>query len=175
MAWIRTRTWPRPAAGSGTSSSLRTSGPPNSRARIAFIRRLLHARELFVNDPFERFERLRTNQRPAVDVDRRRRVDAHPFPELVVGPDVLGVLAGIEAGVELLAIQSKLARRLLQRRHVELALVREHRIVQLPVLALFAGAVRRFGRLERLGVVRERKILEDQADLVTVGLLHLRE
>src|SRR5687767_5641474 len=175
MACTRTRTWPRPATGSGTSSSSRTSGPPNSRARIACIRRLLHARELFVNDLFEGLEWLRAHQRAAVDVNRRRRVDAHALAQLVIGLDVRRVLAGIEARIELGAVEPQLPRRLFQRRHVQRALIREHRVVQLPVLALLAGAMRRFSRLERLGMVWQREILEDHADLVTVGLLNFRE
>src|SRR3990172_5818227 len=36
---MRTSTWPGPAFGSGTSSSRRTSGPPNVWTRIAFMAR----------------------------------------------------------------------------------------------------------------------------------------
>src|SRR5688572_9432635 len=175
MACTRTRTWPRPATGSGTSSSSRTSGPPNSCARIACMRRLLHARELFVNDLFERFERLGAHQRAAVDVDRGRRIDTHTLAELVVGLDVRRVLAGIETRLELGAVKPELPRRLFQRRHVQRALIRQHRVMQLQVLALLAGAMRRFSRLEGLGVVWQREILEDEADLVTVALLDFRE
>jgi hypothetical protein len=47
--------------------------------------------------------------------------------------------------------------------------------VHFPVLALIAGAVRRFGRLERFRMVRQRKILIDDANFVAVNLLNLRE
>src|SRR4029453_13450887 len=43
MALIRTRTCPGPADGSGTSSSLSTSGPPNSRGRMAFMIGIVHS------------------------------------------------------------------------------------------------------------------------------------
>src|ERR1700753_3224441 len=58
-------TCPAPARGSATSSSFRTSGPPNSRTRIAFTSVLLHSPSLDEKDADtrERGQKKRGRQR----------------------------------------------------------------------------------------------------------------
>ena len=67
-----------------------------------------------------------------------------------VGLHVGGVLARIEALVEGRLVEAHRRGVRLQFRHLQLLLVGEQPVVQLPVLALVAGAVRRLGRLGRL-------------------------
>ena len=84
-----------------------------------------------------------------------------------------GVLARIEALVERRLIEADGAGVRLQLRDLQLLLIGEQPVVQLPVLALLAGTVRGLGGLGRLRMVRQREVLEHDPHLAAVLLLEL--
>src|SRR4029078_4031477 len=108
---------------------------------------VLRPGDLFVDGRRERVIGLRARERAAVDEDRRRAGDAHQGARRLVVLDALRETAGVETLVELRLVNAEAARGRLQRRHLELALVAEHRVVHLPELALLVGAQRRLGGL----------------------------
>jgi hypothetical protein len=60
---------------------------------------------------------------------------------------LLYVFAGVETGIELLAVHSQLTRLLLEIAHAEFGLVVEHAVVERPELPLLVRAERRLRRL----------------------------
>src|SRR5918912_1298950 len=104
----------------------------------------------------------------AVDVDRRRAVDADALAVEEVALDLLPELPRIERGVEARAVETERRRVELEVVHAERRLVAEEQRDVLPVLPLHARRLRRLGRLERVLVDREREVADDEADAVAV-------
>src|SRR4051794_39713178 len=139
----------------------------------SLLRRGLAARaaQLVVDHGGDVVERHGAVDEPAVDEHRRGAADAGRRAGLDVGLDGRGLLAGIEALVELVGVQAQRGGLGLELVDAELALVAEHRVVQLPELALIKGAEGGLGRLLGVLVERQRVLAEDQAHLVAVLLL----
>ena len=123
-------------------------------------RALLHERvrvlQLLVDLGLERLERLRADERLAVDEERGCAARADLVALGLLGVDLLLPLARVQVGLELLHVQADLARVLLQGRALERGLVGEQLLVHLPELALRLGRQRRLGRQVRVVVERQR-------------------
>ena len=133
-------------------------------------------RQLFVDDRLERLERLRADQRAAVDVDRRRRVHAHLLALRRCrrdrrrracrnrGTDRTSRRRGRARGPSASAPAPRSAR--------WLANIASCISQYLPCSPAQCAASAAFGAC---GMVRQRKVLEDDPDLVAVGLRTLVE
>ena len=89
--------------------------------------------------------------------------------------DLLGKAAAVQTGIKGGLVHTELTRVPLQVIDPQLALPREHRVVQLPELPLLVGAIAGLRRLERLRMVRQRVVLEHQADVAAVCRFQLLE
>ena len=116
---------------------------------------LLFQLELFVDDSFERFERLRPGQETAVDEKGRRPVDTRVIPRLLVCFDDRLVAVLVDTGIEAGGVHAQIGGRLLEIRVRQLSGLGEQPIVIRPELTLFVGALGRFGGRPRLGMVRQ--------------------
>ena len=76
----------------------------------------------------------------------------------------------VQAGAELPVVQAELVRVRLERLDVQRLLRGEQPVVELPELALVVRAVARLGRLERVGMIGQRKVLVDESDLVRIAV-----
>src|ERR671938_589269 len=119
---------------------------------------LRDGRELLVDERLELLVGLRAGEHDAVHEERRRAGHADLLARLLVRLDELRLLAAVEALVELGLVELQVLRVALQRGRLERLLVREQRVVHLPVLPLLAGAVRRLRRLLGLRVERQRVV-----------------
>ena len=89
-----------------------------------------------------------------------------------VGAHRIAVAAVVEARLERRHVQAEPFGVMLQLGLPQRPLVLEQRVVHLPVAALVAGAARRLGRLERLGMDRlERHVAQHVAQLARVHVL----
>src|SRR5215218_3011170 len=119
------------------------------------------AAELVVDDRGDLIDRHRAVDEPAVDEHRRSAADAGLRARLLVGLDGRGLLAGIEALVELVGVHPQLGRLGLELLDAEGGLIAEHRVMHLPELPLVLGAERGLGRLLGVLVEAQRELAED--------------
>ena len=113
-------------------------------------------------------ERGHTDDRAAVDEDRRRGRHAVTNPFVHVSLHAIPERSLVHTRVKLRRIQTQSGRVPLEILHVQRILVGEERVVILPEPTLLQRAVGRLGRFERVGVDRQRKILEHPLELIAV-------
>ena len=147
-----------------TFASLKLRGT-NVPTRLALLER-----QLVVDDPLERLERLSAAEHPTVDEERRCPVD----PGFVAGADVRlderDVLVRVHARVEARGIEAQVHRVLFEVVDAEPLLVGEQPIVVRPELALLVGALARLGCRPGVRMVGERILAVDEPDPIAVGV-----
>lgn len=130
-------------------------------------------RELFVNNDFEGIEGLGSGEEPPID-EKCRSAGHADF--LAVGHVFLHIgleLAGGIALFKLVQVQAQLGGMLGKVFVGKGLLGTEYLVVKFPEFALLVGAVGGFGSWRCAVVHGQGEVTEDDADLVTVGVLNL--
>ena len=128
-----------------------------------------------VNQLGEFLERLRPRHEAPVDEEGGRPGDAQGLSLGDVGVDHRFASSRVEGLLETLNIEPQLPRVLQEGVALELLLVGEYLIVELPELPLLMRGHRGGGRERRLLMKIERVVLPDDTDLIAVDLLNLFE
>ena len=163
----------RASTNGGRRERKRWQGAPDQElpSRQSASRQAALLAKFFVDDGLEDLERLRADHGSAVDVERRRRVDAQLLALRQRPPRPCGVLAGIEALVELGRVETERRRVIASAPGTSsarwLANITSCISQYLPCSPAQCAASAAFGACAMVG---QREVLEDDPDLVAVGL-----
>jgi hypothetical protein len=123
---------------------------------------LAFASALFLRDePLICVERLRADDGPSVDEQRRRRFDSMPSPFFLIRRDLTAMGALFEAPEELRLIETSVSRMSPEAVSIERLLVLEQAIVKLPEASLIRSASRRLRGSVGPVMNRQRKVFPD--------------
>src|SRR5262245_60724887 len=165
------------------SSSPPTRPPAGARSAASAVRGRARrgpgrrpARQLVLHGVRESLVRLRPQDEPPVDEERRRGGNAVTLRLRRVLLDLGAVASRLQALVEEGGVEAKGGRALLEVGVLQLVLVAEEHVVHRPELALVVGAGGRLRGPGRVGMdLRQRVVAIHEADLPRIRLVELPE